>query len=254
MEVSADLIGSITSLYNGQRTSGAASFKTVTDFLKQFPENDRAKVYEIYTKCISTILLHSSTPPNSSNITVAPYNSLEAMTPPQTAVRTAVRAYNPNPYSSDFMAEYSVANNVVGSVNNVRVSLWARTKQRLVEIDSRALGYIGQGDARVGNNIGSPILRGEFLFCISYTFNGHHVERLDFFSDQGQPPLALVNGYAQFRDPIVPVRQMKKFVATFVAICQAPPAEQSTSRGRTASEDEDDGGSGVLRGVIGLVL
>jgi hypothetical protein len=54
--ISADLLGSVASIYNGQRSNGAASFKTATKFLELFPERDRAKVYELYTKCISQIL------------------------------------------------------------------------------------------------------------------------------------------------------------------------------------------------------
>jgi hypothetical protein len=73
-EISSDLIGSVTSIYSGQRTNGVASFKSVTDFLKMFPEGDRAKVYELYTRCISVILsrdiaappAHPSPPPSKS--------------------------------------------------------------------------------------------------------------------------------------------------------------------------------------------
>jgi hypothetical protein len=56
IDISADLLGSITSIYNGQRSNGAASFKTSTKFLELFPETDRAKVYELYAKCVSQIL------------------------------------------------------------------------------------------------------------------------------------------------------------------------------------------------------
>jgi hypothetical protein len=56
IHVNADLIGSIGSIYNGQRSNGAADFKTATKFLELFPESDRAKVYELYVKCISQIL------------------------------------------------------------------------------------------------------------------------------------------------------------------------------------------------------
>ena len=52
INVNADLIGSIASIYRGQRTNGAASFRTATKFLELFPEADRTNVYELYTKCI----------------------------------------------------------------------------------------------------------------------------------------------------------------------------------------------------------
>jgi len=60
--VNADLLGSISSIYNGQRSNGAASFKTLTRFLELFPEADRAKVYELYTKCIANIISPRSSP------------------------------------------------------------------------------------------------------------------------------------------------------------------------------------------------
>jgi hypothetical protein len=56
VDISADLLGSVASFYSGQRSNGAASFRTATNFLELFPEDDRAKVYELYTKCISQIL------------------------------------------------------------------------------------------------------------------------------------------------------------------------------------------------------
>jgi hypothetical protein len=63
MSVSADLLGSITSVYNGQKTQGAANLKTATKFIELFPAGDRAKIYELYTKCIAQILHLSSTDP-----------------------------------------------------------------------------------------------------------------------------------------------------------------------------------------------
>jgi hypothetical protein len=54
--ITADLLGSITSLYNGERTKGAANFRTATKFLELFPVNDRVKAYELYTRCITEII------------------------------------------------------------------------------------------------------------------------------------------------------------------------------------------------------
>jgi hypothetical protein len=70
IHVNADLIGSIGSIYNGQRSNGAADFKTATKFLELFPESDRAKVYELYVKCISQIL-HEQTGSSEDTKTVA---------------------------------------------------------------------------------------------------------------------------------------------------------------------------------------
>jgi hypothetical protein len=54
--ISSDLLGSVSSIYNGQKTQGNASLKTATKFIDLFPEADRAKIYELYTKCIGQIL------------------------------------------------------------------------------------------------------------------------------------------------------------------------------------------------------
>jgi hypothetical protein len=56
VSISSDLVGSVTSIYSGERSNGAASFKTETKFLELFPQSDRSKVYELYTKCILKIL------------------------------------------------------------------------------------------------------------------------------------------------------------------------------------------------------
>src|SRR5580658_3804953 len=60
--VSADLLGSISSLYKGERTNGAGVFQTETKLIEQFPEADRAKVYELYVTCISKILYRGPGP------------------------------------------------------------------------------------------------------------------------------------------------------------------------------------------------
>jgi hypothetical protein len=39
--LNADVIGSISSIYKGERTQGAASFKSSTEFLKLMPEDAR---------------------------------------------------------------------------------------------------------------------------------------------------------------------------------------------------------------------
>src|SRR5262245_45418159 len=54
--IGADLVGSIASIYNGQRSTGAASFRTATTFLQLFPESERTKVYELYTRCIARLV------------------------------------------------------------------------------------------------------------------------------------------------------------------------------------------------------
>jgi hypothetical protein len=54
--ISADLLGSVSSVYDGQKTQGTANLKTASKFIELFPEGDRLKIYELYTKCISQIL------------------------------------------------------------------------------------------------------------------------------------------------------------------------------------------------------
>ena len=56
LHINADIVGSLRSVYEGQRTQGAASFKSLTEFLKLFPEKDRTEVYKLYTQCIDKIL------------------------------------------------------------------------------------------------------------------------------------------------------------------------------------------------------
>jgi hypothetical protein len=59
VDVSANLVGSISSIYSGQRTSGAASFVSDSgflDLLKILPESERLKAYELYVKCIKDIM------------------------------------------------------------------------------------------------------------------------------------------------------------------------------------------------------
>jgi hypothetical protein len=56
IDVSADLVGSIKTIYEGQRTQGAASFKSSTDFLKLIPESQRLEAYKLYTQCVQGII------------------------------------------------------------------------------------------------------------------------------------------------------------------------------------------------------
>jgi hypothetical protein len=56
ISISADLLGSVSSVYDGQKTQGTANLKTATKFIELFPEGDRAKIYDLYMKCIAQIL------------------------------------------------------------------------------------------------------------------------------------------------------------------------------------------------------
>src|SRR4051794_9648006 len=52
INLSADLQGSLKTIYEGQRTQGAASFKSSTEFLKLIPENQRLEAYKVYAQCV----------------------------------------------------------------------------------------------------------------------------------------------------------------------------------------------------------
>lgn len=135
---------------------------------------------------------------------------LEDFYPPEKAVTIAVRAYQPNPYVREYKAEYGVTNRGLGSIERFKISVWALLGQRLVHLDTRDLGYIGQGSTRAVNAIPSPILRGTFAVCLSYRMSGRDVDRIDFYSDQGQPDIALLQGYPSSRDPVVKINDQTR--------------------------------------------
>ena len=56
IDLKADLVGSIRTIYDGQRTQGLASFQTSSEFLKLIPESQRLEAYKLYTQCIKDIL------------------------------------------------------------------------------------------------------------------------------------------------------------------------------------------------------
>lgn len=56
INVSADLIGSITTIYKGDKTQGKVLVNSRTEFLSLIPENDRLKAYELYVSCIDKLL------------------------------------------------------------------------------------------------------------------------------------------------------------------------------------------------------
>lgn len=56
IELTTDLVGSIATIYDGQRTQGTLSFKTSTAFLSLIPEAQRLEAYKVYTACILKIV------------------------------------------------------------------------------------------------------------------------------------------------------------------------------------------------------
>jgi len=61
INVSTDLIGSITSIYEGDKTQGKASISSKTEFLNLIPKKDRLKAYKLFTKCISGFIQNGNT-------------------------------------------------------------------------------------------------------------------------------------------------------------------------------------------------
>ena len=60
LEVDANILGSIRSLYDGQRTQGRINFKNAPVFLNLFPESERKTAYNLYINCVMKILGLSS--------------------------------------------------------------------------------------------------------------------------------------------------------------------------------------------------
>jgi hypothetical protein len=55
ISIDANLIGSITSIYAGDKTTGKARLSNIGAFLRELPEKDRLKGYEVYVACIQKL-------------------------------------------------------------------------------------------------------------------------------------------------------------------------------------------------------
>jgi len=56
LKLSGDLIGSIKTFYEGSKTQGTMSLQNAPEFLKLFPDSERAAAYRIYVECVLKIL------------------------------------------------------------------------------------------------------------------------------------------------------------------------------------------------------
>lgn len=56
IDVSADLVGNISSIYEADRTNGHAIIKSQSQFLNSIPDADKLEVYRLYTACIKDIV------------------------------------------------------------------------------------------------------------------------------------------------------------------------------------------------------
>jgi hypothetical protein len=59
LQIDTDIIGSVTSIYRGERTKGVASLKSQTRFLELFPPEDRLEAAKLYQACIINFLNRS---------------------------------------------------------------------------------------------------------------------------------------------------------------------------------------------------
>jgi hypothetical protein len=52
LNVTADMVGSIKTFYEGNKTQGSFKLQNMPEFLKLFPENERTTAYRLYTDCL----------------------------------------------------------------------------------------------------------------------------------------------------------------------------------------------------------
>jgi hypothetical protein len=52
VRVTADMVGSIKTFYEGNKTQGSFTLQNMPEFLKLFPENDRTTAYKLYVECL----------------------------------------------------------------------------------------------------------------------------------------------------------------------------------------------------------
>lgn len=67
IEIKGDIEGSLRTFLHGLRTKGAASADVTSDFLKLFPERERASAYQLYIGCLAKILGAPGQDPNESD-------------------------------------------------------------------------------------------------------------------------------------------------------------------------------------------
>jgi hypothetical protein len=56
ISIDANLLGSVRSIYDGDKTVGKAHLKTVAAFLQYIPEKDKLAAMELYNKCVIALL------------------------------------------------------------------------------------------------------------------------------------------------------------------------------------------------------
>jgi hypothetical protein len=56
LQIDSHLIGSVVNIYNGDKTNGKAMIRSEGYFLDKIPSTDKLKAYELYLKCITTIM------------------------------------------------------------------------------------------------------------------------------------------------------------------------------------------------------
>jgi tetratricopeptide (TPR) repeat protein len=92
LKVSADLLGSVKSIYEGAKIQGTAILQNAPEFLKLFPEGERTTVYKLYIECITKILGPSSSDATLPKKEACVANYTECTNGFKTSVEAAIQA------------------------------------------------------------------------------------------------------------------------------------------------------------------
>ncbi|HEV7877277.1 hypothetical protein [Bradyrhizobium sp.] len=92
LNVSADLLGSVKSIYEGAKIQGTAVLQNAPEFLKLFPEGERTTVYKLYVECITKFLGTPSTDATLPKKEACVANYTECTNGFKTSVEAAIQA------------------------------------------------------------------------------------------------------------------------------------------------------------------
>ncbi|WP_137045057.1 hypothetical protein [Pseudolabrys sp. FHR47] len=119
---------------------------------------------------------------------------------PDRAVGTRVQMRSPS------TAAHTVMTLMNFDVSNIRASLWALSNGRLVQINSRTIPFIESGGYSAADHIPTPFTIGKMVSCVQYRLNGHNVEMIDFYTNEGHTQQQLLFGtMTKFRASVVDV-------------------------------------------------
>jgi tetratricopeptide (TPR) repeat protein len=92
LKVSADLLGSVKSIYEGAKIQGTTILQNAPEFLKLFPEGERTTAYKLYIECITKILGTSSSDVTLPKKEACVANYTECTNGFKTSVEAAIQA------------------------------------------------------------------------------------------------------------------------------------------------------------------